>query len=92
MYVYICIHLSHVYLRAIEFDSQRRQQIFSFAKAYRPAFHLFIRKQSHGRMKLTTLPYEVPRLRMCGALPPLPYMPSWCGQRLNLNTERAGKI
>jgi len=28
-------------------------------------------------MKLTLLTSALPRLRMCGVLPPLPYMPSW---------------
>jgi hypothetical protein len=32
-------------------------------------------------MKLTTHLYLVPRLRMSGAIPPLPHRLSWCEQR-----------
>jgi len=32
-------------------------------------------------LRLTTHVHLVPRLRMSGAIPLLPHIPSWCGQR-----------
>ena len=31
-------------------------------------------------MRVTTHVHPVPRIRMCGAIPLLPYIPSWLGQ------------
>ena len=30
--------------------------------------------------KLATLLHPIPRLTMCGTIPPLPYTPSWCAE------------
>jgi hypothetical protein len=40
-------------------------------------------------MKLSTYLNLLPRLRMRGAMPPLPNTPSWCGAHFKNNLERA---
>jgi hypothetical protein len=56
-----------------------------------PYFRLFcgywsiFSPRQNGRLaKLTTHPHLVSRLRMSGAIPPLPYMPLWLAQQIYL--------
>jgi len=53
------------------------QKIPLFAKKPRPVTAIFVPGQSGPERELTTHPYPVQRLEVNGAIPPLPYIPSW---------------
>jgi hypothetical protein len=66
--------------------------MYPFATASSPALDFFTRGKSNGRMKLNTLPYRLPRLRMCGAATPHPICLHGVDWHLTFSKQRVYKI